>query len=639
MTELAGVFLPALVAAVLAWLLTPLSARLSRLAGAMDLPGTRRLHAQPVPRLGGLAIIAPTVALLAAGLAGAGVPHWAAREVGAGMLAGLLPILAVSIRDDVAHVGAPLKFLAHSAGAGIAIACGVVLPSEVHLFGATISLGWTAVPLSFLWLTGVTNAFNLVDGLDGLSAGLGLISASSLVAVLLLARDPPLAAAVAVLAGSLVGFLPHNLHPARVFLGDSGATAIGYLLACFTLNTTALLSAGFATLIPVMLVAVPVADTLVSMLRRSISRLEHGTGQHIYDADGNHIHHRLLALGLSHRAAVITLCSVGGLLALLALGSLILTRQQSGYLLAGVLFAGFIGLRRLGYDEFALLRRGVLLRLYDLPVLRRSFFSVFADIAMMGLALYVAVGLKFDDWNPVDTGGRILAMLAVMTPATVVSFRLFGMYRGSWRLAGLDDFRRLFLAVVAGTLAGALLFDAVVPWRVPYSLFAIYAAVAVILANGMRVSYRLADQLRMLASADGERAVIYGAGLAGAGAARQMLANPDARLRPVGFIDDNPEKVGRSVNGYPILGTITDLGGVIKRSGATVVVVSSIKIPHDKVAAAQEASTVAGARLLRMRVDFVEASPEHEPHAPPAGAEAGEAPDARPAGVISRVGT
>jgi FlaA1/EpsC-like NDP-sugar epimerase len=142
----------------------------------------------------------------------------------------------------------------------------------------------------------------------------------------------------------------------------------------------------------------------------------------------------------------------------------------------------------------------------------------------------------------------------------------------------------------------------------------------------------------MLASADGELAVIYGAGLAGAGAARQMLANPGAHLRPVGFIDDNPEKVGRSVNGYPILGTIGDLGDVVRRLGATVVVVSSTKIPHDRVAEAQEASVAAGARLLRMRIDFVEASPEYERHALPSATEAGDAPEAPPAGVTSRVG-
>jgi UDP-GlcNAc:undecaprenyl-phosphate GlcNAc-1-phosphate transferase len=608
--HLASVFLPALVAAVATWLLTPLSASLALRVGAVDRPGPRRIQTHPVPRLGGVAVVTVTVSLLAAGVFGlGGMAAWAPPEVSAGVLLGLVPILVISIRDDLSQVGAFAKFLAHATGAAVAIGYGVVLPPEIHLFGATIALGWAAVPLSFLWLTGVTNAFNLVDGLDGLSAGLGLISAASLTAVLLLARDPQLAAAVAVLAGSIIGFLPHNLHPAKVFLGDSGATAIGYLLACFTLNTTALLSAGLATLIPMLLVGVPVADTLVSMVRRTISRLEHGTGNRVYEADGNHIHHRLLALGLSHRRAVITLYAAGGLLAAVALLSLLLTRQQSGYLLVGILIAGVIGLRRLGYNEFTLLRRGVVLRLYDLPVLRTSFFGVFADIAMIAVAAFVAVGLKYDRWDPSATGGQLFAMIAILTPATVVSFTIFGMYRGSWRLAGVDDFRRLFLGVISGAASGAALFALVVPWHVPYTLFAVYAFVAVMLANATRVSYQLAEQITMRAGSVGEPALIYGAGVAGAGAVREMLSNPAVGLRPAGFIDDNAGKTGKLVNGYPILGTVDEIEAVLSKLGATALVVSSGRIPGHKVARARQACEAHGARLLRLRIDFDEVHP------------------------------
>jgi UDP-GlcNAc:undecaprenyl-phosphate GlcNAc-1-phosphate transferase len=608
--QLAGVFLPALVAAVATWMLTPLSASLALRVGAVDRPGPRRIQTHPVPRLGGVAVVTVTVSLLAGGAFGlGGMAAWASPQVIAGVLLGLVPILVISILDDLSQVGPLAKFLAHAAGAGVAIGCGVVLPPEIHLFGATIMLGWAAVPLSFLWLTGITNAFNLVDGLDGLSAGLGLISAASLTAVLLLARDPGLAAAVAVLAGSIIGFLPRNLHPAKVFLGDSGATAIGYLLACFTLNTTALLSAGLATLIPMLLVGVPMADTLVSMVRRTISRLEHGTGNRVYEADGNHIHHRLLALGLSHRHAVVTLYAAGGLLAAVALSSLMLTRQQSGYLLAGILIAGVIGLRRLGYNEFALLRRGVILRLYDLPVLRTSFFGVFADIAMIAVAAFVAVGLKYDQWDPAATGGHLLAMIAILTPATVVSLAAFGMYRGSWRLAGLDDFRRLFLGVISGAASGAALFALVVPWQVPHTLFAVYAFVAVILANAMRVSYQLAEQITMRAGSAGEAALVYGAGAAGAGAVREMLSNPAVGLRPAGFIDDSVEKTGKLVNGYPILGTVDEIGEVLARLNATALVVSSERIPGHKVARARQVCEAHGARLLRMRIDFEDVRP------------------------------
>ena len=270
-------------AGLLAWLLTPASAWLAGKVGAIDEPGPRRVHEHPVPRLGGLAVVASAVALLGAGAIGIPwAPRWASPAVSFGILAGLVPILAVSIRDDISHMRALPKFIAHAIGAALAITYGVVLPPTVHLFGASVPLGWMAVPLSALWLIGVTNAFNIVDGLDGLAAGLGLISTASLAGVLLMTHEPGNAAAVLVLGGSILGFLPYNIHPARVFLGDSGATAIGYLLGCFTLSGPALLSSGFATLIPVFLVGVPVADTLVSMARRSISRLENGSGHQIW---------------------------------------------------------------------------------------------------------------------------------------------------------------------------------------------------------------------------------------------------------------------------------------------------------------------------------------------------------------------
>ena len=600
---------PAAVAGLLAWLLAPVSVWLAWRVGAIDEPGPRRVHDHPVPRLGGLAVVVSTVAVLAAGAWGVlGVPKWVPRDVSVGFLVGLVPILAVSIRDDISQMRALPKFVAHAVGAAIAMACGVLLPPTVHLFGFSIPLGWMSVPLSAIWLIGVTNAFNIIDGLDGLSAGLGLISAASLAGVLVLTREPGLAGAVLVLAGSLGGFLPYNLHPARIFLGDSGATAIGYLLGCFTLTSSALLSAGFATLIPVLLIGVPLVDTLVSMLRRTISRLENGDGNRVYEADRNHIHHRLLSL-VSHRNAVLILFGAGTALSSVALLSLLLTGQQSGLLLLGVLLASFIGLNRLGYNEFALLRRGVALRLYNLPVLRRSFFAVFVDLVGAAVALYLAIGLTHDDWALGRFRGLLLTMLAVLTPASVIMFTLFGMYRGSWRLAGLDDFRRLCLAVATTSLSAVALFGLTVSQNVPFSLFGVYTFVALVLANGARVSYRLIDQARMRASNGGVPTLIYGAGVGGVSAVREMLSNTDADLTPIGFIDDNPVRVRKSVNGYPILGNVDQLESALVQSKAKVVVVSSHKIPEEKLAQVRRVCDSRGVRLLRMHIGFEEVGP------------------------------
>jgi len=495
--QLVTLLVPAAAAAVLAWLLTPLSAWLAWRLGAIDRPGPRRIHDRPIPRLGGLAVIAACAAVLGAGAIDLpGAPVWVRQGPWLGMLAGAIPILLVSIRDDIAHVGALPKIAAHAVGAAIAIWSGVALPPTVHLFDWPIELGWMAVPLSAIWLIGVTNSFNLVDGLDGLSAGLGLIAAGSLAGVLLLANQPGPASAAVVLAGGILGFLPYNLHPARVFLGDAGATAIGFVLGCLTLTGSALLPAGFATLIPVVLLGVPVAETVVSILRRTIARAESGEGIRIHEADRSHIHHRLLDLGFSHRHAVLILYGVGIALSLTALASLLLTRRQSGLLLLGMVLAGIVGLNKLGYGEFALVRRRVALRFHGLPVMQRSFFAVFVDIVLVSLSLYLTVALKLDDWTLAGQRTLVFSTLALLVPTHVAMFAACGTYRGSWRLAGVHDLLRLNLAIACASLTSAVLGVLLGVPGLSISLFALFACVEAAIATGCRVLYRRPDRSR-----------------------------------------------------------------------------------------------------------------------------------------------
>ena len=626
MKQLILLTLPGLAAGLIAWLLTPLTIWLAGRVGAIDAPGPRRIHDNPIPRLGGLAVVASAGIVMAAGAFGVpGAPAWVRNDVASGVMLGLIPILVVSIRDDIRSVRPLPKLMAHLAGAGIAISFGVVLPPTVHLFDYAIPLGWMAYPLSVLWLVGVTNAFNLVDGLDGLSAGLGFISCASLATVVLVAGRPDHAGVAILLAGSILGFLPYNMHPARVFLGDSGATAIGFILGCVTLTSSALLSAGFAAMLPMLLVGVPVADTLVSIVRRLISRLEHGTGNGVHEADLKHIHHRLLDLGLSHRRAVLTLYGVGLLLSGLTLMSLLMTRQQTGLLLLGLLLAGFLGLQRLGYGEFALLRRGVALKVYDIPMMRRAFFAVFVDMALVGLALYISAALKLDSWTM--TGHRALLVHAttVLLPTQVILLWAFGVYKDSWRLAGIHEFQGLSAAILSASVLSLLLSIALGLVDVPHSLYVIYGFVALAVTTASRVSYRVLDQARSRGARAGTPVIIYGAGRGGVAAVREMLSNPVYAFKPAGFIDDDPTRSGRHVNGYPIMGGVAALGAALAATGARVVVISSLKIPEDRVEQARRTCDAAGARLLRMNIGFEEAAPPILPGGMPQTAQ-GEQP-------------
>ena len=267
--DLALVFAPAVAAAFISYMLAPLAGIVGVRVGAVDHPGPRKVHDRPIPRLGGLAVIS-AVALVAIAADWLLPPEkWAVpRRLGIGTALGLVPIVIVSVWDDIKALGPAPKFLAHLVGATITVACGVSLNSDIHLFGHTIAIGMFAAPLSVLWIVGATNAFNIVDGLDGLSAGLSLIAATSLAAVFVMADQISTAAAVLVLAGALAGFLPHNAYPARMFLGDTGAASIGFCLAAFALRGGATLSAGFATLLPVFVLGLPIAETLISMARR-----------------------------------------------------------------------------------------------------------------------------------------------------------------------------------------------------------------------------------------------------------------------------------------------------------------------------------------------------------------------------------
>jgi UDP-GlcNAc:undecaprenyl-phosphate GlcNAc-1-phosphate transferase len=613
LAELVSLTVPAAASAMLAYALSPFAARLAIRLGAIDHPGSRKVHTAPIPRLGGLAVITAT-ALVVGGAVLAGHAAWLPpRDFAIGLGLGWLPILAVSVADDIRGVPARTKLTAHAAGAAIAVISGVSLGADVHLFGTPIHLGVLAAPLSILWIVGVTNAFNIIDGLDGLSAGLAFISAISLAAVFLLVGIHETATAALVLAGALLGFLPYNLHPARLFLGDTGATAIGFALAGLALRGGSTLSSGFAVLIPVLVMGLPVADTLVSIARRVVSRLERSGGS-VFTADGRHIHHRLLALGLDHRAAVAVLYGAGVCLSAAAFLSLLMTTRETALLLFAIVVAGMVGLQRLGYDEFAIIRRGTVLRMYDAPVLRRSMFVVFVDIVLVVAGAYCAVGLKTDEWHAGLTRDAVLSVASVMAPLTVLVFWRAGLYRGSWKLASIDDYVRAGGATLGVVPVGLFLQAIRRDMELPVSLIGIYALVSVLLLVGTRASYRILLNSTRRANRGGIPVLIYGAGNRGAAVVRELFDNPGTGLRPMGFLDDDLAKKGRIVSGLPVLGPGRDLETIAGLTQARAVLVSSAAVPVPRVA-----ETAAVCERLRMGLYRMQIQIEPLTSAAPAG--------------------
>jgi UDP-GlcNAc:undecaprenyl-phosphate GlcNAc-1-phosphate transferase len=595
---------PAVFAALLAYALTPVARRLALSVGAVDHPGPRKIHVIPTPRLGGAAVVTAIIVVLSAVyFFGSARVHAIHPAMLLALALGIVPILLVSLIDDVRPLSAAPKFLAHLAGASIAVALGIRLGTSIHFLGNQVHIGWLAVPISIVWLAGITNAFNIVDGLDGLSSGLALISAISLTAVSLLTHNYDMAAAAAVLAGALAGFLPHNIYPAKIYLGDTGATAIGFMLGCLTLGGGSTTSAGLAVILPMVVLGLPLAETVLSMTRRFVRKLDGKTGG-IFEADSNHIHHRLLALGFDHKRAVLTLYGVGLLLAGCAFASLFMTQQNAGLLLLTLLIAAVVGVAKLGYDEFALVRSGVVLRFYHGPVLRRGLFVVFADLGMVVMALYAAVVLKYDDWGVVTHRAMVLHFLTLLPLTTLVVFALMRMYRHSWSVANIDDMIRCSGAVLTSTAAAFLLSRFSSPEPVSATFFITYMLVLLGLVIASRASYRVLYYLNRKSNQEGDPVVIYGAGKGGALALREILNNSDIAMTPIGFIDDDPAKSGRIVNGYPVLGTLSDLGGMVLNGRALGVVVASEKIPMLRVNHAKTVCESHGGWMRIFQVNF-----------------------------------
>lgn len=335
--------------------LTPLVGRVAQSSGAVDLPGERKVHDRPLPRLGGLAIYVSfwmAVALVSAGLPGG--QH--ERQLLAGFAFGSALLMGVGVYDD--HRDAPkwLRFLFQGISAEIAWRFGFRFTLGRWLIGEHVPADVMALVehgLTVLWIVGLANALNFIDGLDFLCAGTSMVSVAALAGVALVSGTPAFLPEYAVLAAVLAGFGVYNRHPASIFLGDSGSTFLGYFLACFSAYQGARGPAdGGAPVLPVVLLAVPVGDTLYAIARRLWLRVSPFSG------DRGHLHHRLLALGADQRRAVRTLCGASFWLGLAGAGLAIAGPGWTRVLILSVIAALSVAARKLSLFDPDVIRAG-----------------------------------------------------------------------------------------------------------------------------------------------------------------------------------------------------------------------------------------------------------------------------------------
>ncbi|MCX7842457.1 MAG: undecaprenyl/decaprenyl-phosphate alpha-N-acetylglucosaminyl 1-phosphate transferase [Clostridia bacterium] len=337
-------FICFVIAFIVAFSATPIAKKLAFKIGAVDIPkDDRRMHKKPIARIGGLAMVSGFMTALLFNVVGSLIYSndvlAPSREL-LGMLIGIAIIVGIGIIDDIKQINAKTKLFFQLLAAGIVVFSGTAIEVVTNPFSASgISFlnPYISYPVSILWIVGITNAINLIDGLDGLAAGVASISSLSLFFVSLITNIPSNAVFTAALAGSALGFLPYNFNPAKIFMGDTGSTFLGFTLGVISIQGMLKGYAAIALAIPILVLGLPLFDTTFAVFRRLLK------GKSIMEADRGHLHHRLIDMGLSHKQSVVVMYVASAALGLCAivladkgvLGAIVLFISVSIFIIGG----------------------------------------------------------------------------------------------------------------------------------------------------------------------------------------------------------------------------------------------------------------------------------------------------------------
>ncbi|PYS73630.1 MAG: hypothetical protein DMF73_05375 [Acidobacteria bacterium] len=563
-----------LVSLALAAALTPVVRSLARRWGFVAKPKTDRWHKRPTAMMGGVAIWLAVITTFLTLL-----PHTSTGWVVAGAASFLF---LVGLVDDWLHIKPYQKLIGQVIGASIVVNYGLILPW-------TRSLPANMV-ITIFWLIGITNAINLLDNMDGLATGIAAIASGFLTLNFIAANQPTEALMLAGFAAALIGFLIYNSNPASIFMGDSGSMFIGFFLASSSLiNLAGGRSRAFVPVlaVPILVLFIPIFDTtFVTILRKLSGRAASQGGR-------DHTSHRLVALGLSEKRAVLMLYSLAALSGLLAITVRELKPDVSiallaiftlGLTLLGVYLAGVKG-----YDEEEQVRaerdHPLFAFLIDFSYKRRV-FEVLLDVILIVLAYWSAYAIKFEPFSNSPAWKLFLRTVPVLVVVRLAAFLVFGVYRGIWRYTSMDDLLAFAKAVAAGSIVSMI----IVLFKFRFqgfsrAVFLIDALVMLLLLAGSRIAFRFFRQVLPSGSANNSRRVlIYGAGDAGELLLRELLNNRELSYAPVGFMDDDSTKHGKLIHGFRVFGGNGLLPKIISDHHVEQVLISTPRISAARIA-------------------------------------------------------
>lgn len=319
--------------------LMPYVIKFAHRLGAVDQPDQRKVHNGIMPRLGGLGIFSAFFIVLLLGMLLFKVQ---VSEQILGIMIGGTIIFIVGMLDDIYQLPPWLKLIGQSIAAAVAIHFGVMVDFVTNPFDGPIALGYMSIPVTFLWIVGISNAINLIDGLDGLAAGVSAIAAGTMGFVAYTQGQQTVFFAAFILVAAIIGFLPYNFHPARTFMGDGGSNFLGFILGCLAIMGLTKSTAVISLFVPIVILGIPILDTLFAIIRRINNKAP------IFMPDKSHLHHRLMAMGNGHRKTVLIIYAISGFFSIVAILLNFINRPGATLVLAVLLIAVLIWAEKIG---------------------------------------------------------------------------------------------------------------------------------------------------------------------------------------------------------------------------------------------------------------------------------------------------
>jgi len=559
----------------LSLVLTPIVRQIALKNGFVSHPRPDRWHKKPTAILGGISIYLASL-----------IPIFFLKPLNInknvlGLLLGATFLFIVGLADDKFHFMPYIKLFAQIIAGCIAILFGVVIGLHLNIF--------LTIPLTLLWIIGITNSFNLLDNIDGLAAGIAAIASLLLFVSSLLFSDNPLGLLALILTGAALGFLPYNFNPARIFMGDSGSMFLGYCIAVISISGTPrhISNLLITMFIPVLILSVPIFDTMFVMIIRQLQ------GRKIFEGGKDHTSHRLVTLGFSQTKTVLLLYAISAIF-----GSIgILYSKLNIFVVSTIAFLGMVILMFFGLflfegtscsDQSGQDKKNVIHKnnhknnktfLNAMFLHKRRIVEVLLDFIFICIAYYFAYFLRFE--GPLLTNNLYLIRESLVWIILIKMsvFFIFGLYRGVWRYIGISDFFTVFKVVSLGSVASILFLTFKFRFK-DYSraVFFIDWLILLFLILGSRFMFRILGEFLSRMQKEGKRVLIFGAGDMGEMVIREIKRNKALNFVPVGFIDDDPHKAGSKIHGVPVLGSRDKIEYLIKNNEIREVIIAVSKI-------------------------------------------------------------